>query len=163
MIFEKEGFGRDVNGELVNATVAWDFTGDEEKKLPDHVVVDKNGNAFNLASLKGKTYLVSFWATWCAPCLKTKPDLEQLKKDYAEHRGVRFIDISFDEDKKSWMKYLGKNIPAGKQLISENPAQTGRILDFAGIPKYFVVQPDGTYNIYESFEVAEKAVLEAVQ
>ena len=158
LIFEREGFRQKVNGDLVHATVVWDFTGKEKKQLPEYTLQTVNGEAFNLSSIEGQTYLVSFWATWCAPCIQTKPALEQLKLDYADTPEMGFIDVSFDEDYARWKGYLEENQPSGQQLISENPAKTSRVLGFAGIPTYLLVLPDGTYKEYESFEVVEKAV-----
>ena len=158
LIFEREGFRQKVNGDLVHATVVWDFTGKEKKQLPEYTLQTVNGEAFNLSSIEGQTYLVSFWATWCAPWMQTKPALEQLKLDYADTPEMGFIDVSFDEDHTRWKRYLEKNQPAGRQLISENPAEVSRKLGFAGIPTYLLDLPDGTYKEYESFEVVEKAV-----
>ncbi|WP_337190928.1 TlpA disulfide reductase family protein [Qipengyuania algicida] len=40
-----------------------------------------NGEAFDPASIKGKPVLLNLWATWCAPCVKEMPLLDQLAGD----------------------------------------------------------------------------------
>lgn len=40
-------------------------------------------------------YVVNFWATWCKPCVKELPELEQLQKDYG-NRKVKVILASLD-------------------------------------------------------------------
>ncbi|WGD35166.1 TlpA disulfide reductase family protein [Olleya sp. YS] len=42
-----------------------------------------------------KTYVVNFWATWCAPCVKELPYFEKLNKDYANKK-VEVILVSLD-------------------------------------------------------------------
>ncbi len=42
-----------------------------------------------------KVYVVNFWATWCAPCVKELPAFEQLQAKYAD-RGVKVLLVSLD-------------------------------------------------------------------
>ena len=42
-----------------------------------------------------KTYVVNFWATWCAPCIKELPYFEQLNRDYSG-KNVEVILVSLD-------------------------------------------------------------------
>lgn len=41
------------------------------------------------------TYFINFWATWCAPCVKELPDIEELHREYAG-QPVRFVLVSLD-------------------------------------------------------------------
>ncbi len=42
-----------------------------------------------------KTYVVNFWATWCAPCIKELPYFERINRDYSE-KNVEVLLISLD-------------------------------------------------------------------
>lgn len=46
----------------------------------------------------GTTYVINFWATWCAPCVKELPYFEQLQEKYAD-KGVEVILVSLDMPK----------------------------------------------------------------
>ncbi len=48
-----------------------------------------------LHDFNGKVVLVNFWATWCPPCIKEMPMLEQLSEDYADE-GFEVVAISID-------------------------------------------------------------------
>ncbi len=41
----------------------------------------QEGREVTLADFRGRTLLVNFWATWCAPCLKELPSLDALERD----------------------------------------------------------------------------------
>ncbi|NBC04129.1 MAG: hypothetical protein GVY20_10535 [Bacteroidetes bacterium] len=67
LILEKHNFGYNKDGEMVNATVLWDFSGDHPDRLPSHLLVDRNSNNYNLEDLSEKTYFVSFWQLGAGP------------------------------------------------------------------------------------------------
>src|SRR5690554_5351374 len=49
----------------------------------------------NLTTTTEKTYVVNFWATWCAPCIKELPYFEDLNKNYSDEN-VEVILVSLD-------------------------------------------------------------------
>jgi thiol-disulfide isomerase/thioredoxin len=51
------------------------------ERLPDVKFVDRDGRERVLADFTGKVVLLNLWATWCAPCRKEMPALDQLQKD----------------------------------------------------------------------------------
>ena len=161
MILEKDDFGYDNNGELVNANVVWNFVEKTTFELPSHVLFDNNNIEFDIVNIKGKTHLITFWATWCAPCIQEQPELEKFKREFVNNSDVTFIDITFDSDKNKWHTYIENQKPLGIQLISENPQKTSREFNFSGIPMHLIVNADGTYKKYHSFEVVRKVITKA--
>lgn len=60
-----------------------------------------DGKTYDLAQMRGEIVVVSFGATWCAPCAAELAALEELKREY-EHRPVRFLWVSIEtEDEAS--------------------------------------------------------------
>lgn len=53
----------------------------------------------------GQVVVIDAWATWCAPCLRSLPLLQTLRKDYGA-RGVRVYAVSVDEDKAQIPTFL---------------------------------------------------------
>ena len=47
----------------------------------------------------GKTYVINFWATWCAPCVKELPAFEKINKEYAT-KNVTVVLVSLDFPKQ---------------------------------------------------------------
>lgn len=99
-----------------------------------------NGPAnLSLAKLRGKIVVVEFWATWCPPCRKSIPHLNELQKQWAK-KGVVIIGLT-DEHKakiKQFMKSQPMNYVVGTG--SNDSGQYG----VRGIPHAFVVDPEGT-------------------
>ena len=57
---------------------------------------DPDGGEFNLAAFKGKPVLVNLWASWCAPCIKELPTLQQLEQAHADEGRLGVIAVSQD-------------------------------------------------------------------
>ena len=53
------------------------------------------------AELQAKAVLISFFATWCSPCKKEMPFLQQLSTEYRE-RGLRVVSVAIDKEEAAW-------------------------------------------------------------
>ncbi len=62
-------------------------------------IVDYYGLEEILKREDNKTYVVNFWATWCAPCVKELPYFEKLDKEY-EGENIEVVLVSLDFPKK---------------------------------------------------------------
>jgi thiol-disulfide isomerase/thioredoxin len=77
------------------------------------VLKDLNGREQRLDSYRGKTVVLNFWATWCAPCVKEMPILVSLQNRYGAW-GVQVIGASADEQPDKippFIKKLKINFP----------------------------------------------------
>jgi thiol-disulfide isomerase/thioredoxin len=63
---------------------------------PTAAFKNPDGGEFNLGKFKGTPVLVNLWASWCAPCLKELPTLQQLEQQQAEAGGLAVIAVSQD-------------------------------------------------------------------
>ncbi|MBY6014332.1 redoxin family protein [Qipengyuania gaetbuli] len=66
----------------------------EGELMPASNVRDLDGRVLNLGALQGRPVLLNLWATWCAPCKKEMPLLDQLAADYDEQ--LQVITVSQD-------------------------------------------------------------------
>ncbi len=68
-------------------------------KIPDHLpefsLQGRDGKPVSIKAWAGKSLVLNFWATWCAPCRREIPLLEALHREWAE-RGVTVIGIAVD-------------------------------------------------------------------
>jgi thiol-disulfide isomerase/thioredoxin len=56
------------------------------------------GPAVKLSALRGKPLLVNFWGTWCPPCVKEMPELDQFARRFAP-QGWRVLGLAVDNEK----------------------------------------------------------------
>ena len=74
-------------------------------------------------NLNKKPLVVDFWATWCVPCMMTKPILEKLGKEYAED--VEFLPVNADESRDVLEGYRILGIPT--VLAFKNGKEVARV------------------------------------
>jgi thiol-disulfide isomerase/thioredoxin len=64
-------------------------------RLPDFALQDLDGKRTSIEHWAGKSLVINFWATWCAPCRREIPMLEALSGEWAG-RGIAVIGIAVD-------------------------------------------------------------------
>jgi thiol-disulfide isomerase/thioredoxin len=64
---------------------------------PDFTLSSNTGEMVTPAIFSGKTVLLNFWATWCAPCRHEMPMLMDLQRQYAP-KGLQVVGIALDDE-----------------------------------------------------------------
>ena len=95
----------------------------------------------------GKVYLVEFWATWCAPCVKSIPHLTKIQEKYKD-RDVTVIGISSEDNLakvKDFVSKLGKKMDYTVAVDVGRKVHAGymRAYGLRGIPAAFLVDQKG--------------------
>jgi len=81
---------------------------------PPFTLADLDGRPLSLASLRGQTVLLYFWATWCPYCQKELPaTVQELARRYRDRRLVVLaVNIQEGRDKvRAWVKMHGLSVP----------------------------------------------------
>ncbi|MDG2030356.1 MAG: TlpA disulfide reductase family protein [Phycisphaerales bacterium] len=114
---------------------------------------------------KGKTYVVEFWATWCGPCLKSIPHLNDLSKQL-KRSGVQFMGISDESASKVSAFVKKKGDGMSYTVIADAKGGYNKAYMKAagarGIPTAFIVGPSGKIAFigHPMSEEFEKVLLE---
>ncbi|HXJ39068.1 MAG TPA: TlpA disulfide reductase family protein [Bryobacteraceae bacterium] len=98
------------------------------------------GESVRVASLKGKTVVMDFWATWCGPCRIQHPMIEKVKKKFEKDANVVFLSVDTDEDHAIVPKFLSEVKWAGPSYYD---AGLGLHLNISSIPTVLILGPDG--------------------
>jgi len=85
--------------------------------LPDFTLGDLAGKPTSIRSWPGKSMIVNFWATWCAPCRREIPLLRELQKQHGAE-GFQIVGVAVDvrEDVVKYAQEIGIDYPV---LIGE--------------------------------------------
>lgn len=86
-------------------------SGDEAPLFSETLI---NGDAFHLADQKGRYTLLSFWGSWCGPCLKENPKLVALYKKYGDQsfktaQGFDIVSIAIEKSDKRTKALIDKH------------------------------------------------------
>ncbi len=101
-----------------------------------------------LAQYSGKPLLIYFWATWCLPCLKSLPEIVELKKKYPD---LNIIYVSVDQSQPGWKSFLfERNMYASNQFRRNFANQDTIFKKIPVIPKY------GLLNGYGNLELLDE-------
>jgi thiol-disulfide isomerase/thioredoxin len=78
----------------------------EAGSILDFTLPSPNGNPLPLTSLKGKTIVFDFWATWCVPCRAQRPLYEDVEHKFSADKDVVFVSVNTDEDRAQVAPFL---------------------------------------------------------
>lgn len=129
----------------------------------DPIVISPDGTKYNLSSLfDGKIVYVDLWATWCGPCCREIPFLEEVVKQYKDNDNVKFISISCDQDKEAWLKKLDKDNPDWPQYIFDEKSgnQFMKAMHANGIPRFFLIGRDGKFILVNASRPSDPKMVE---
>jgi peroxiredoxin len=69
---------------------------EQRQPAPDVSMERLDGGRTTLAELQGQVVIISFWATWCRPCLQELPHMERFLQTYGD-QGLAVLAISTDQ------------------------------------------------------------------
>ena len=73
----------------------------QNRTLPKIDLKTLDNNNFNTSDFdnNGNPIVISFWATWCKPCIKELNNIAEVYEDWQDETGVKVIAISVDDSR----------------------------------------------------------------
>ena len=113
-------------------------------KMPSFVLSDVlTGDKVNSEQFEGKTLLVTFFATWCPPCMQEVPDLIELQNKYSD-KGFSVVALSVDQGGAGVVKKLVEKRSINYPVLMATGGTARAFGGVVGIPTSFLVNSKGT-------------------
>ena len=116
--------------------------------LPGVQLKDLNGKPVNTAKLtnNGKPMIISFWATWCKPCIRELKAIHELYPEWQDETGVRIIIVSIDDAQNAQkVKPMVDGMGWEYDVLLDPNGDFKRAMNVQSVPHVFVL--DGNGNI----------------
>ena len=116
------------------------------KPAPSFSLEDLEGNVVSLENLKGRTFILDFWAVWCGPCVSSFPGMKRVVEKYRDDPSVEFLFVitweNEEDEKKHAQDYIIKNDYPFHVLMDYEDNVVGAF-KVRGIPTKFIVDKNG--------------------
>jgi thiol-disulfide isomerase/thioredoxin len=130
-------------------------------------VAASTAESLQLDEYEGKVVMLDFWASWCVPCRRSFPWMNQMQHKYAD-RGLVVIAVNLDNVSDDAASFL-REYPAKFRIYYDTDKTLAREFEVQAMPTSYLIGRDGKLaDMHLGFKVKqqdeyEAAILEALQ
>ncbi|MET3682368.1 peroxiredoxin [Alkalibacillus flavidus] len=104
--------------------------------------LDQPGETIELNDLRGQGVMINFWATYCEPCKKEMPYMDQLYQEYKD-KGIEIVAVSVDRN-ESVINNFYNSLDLSFPSTIDRQETVMEVYEVVNLPASFFVRPDGT-------------------
>lgn len=124
-------------------SLAFQATANASAKMPQFILKSAvDGKEVNSNSFEGKVLLISFFATWCPPCIEEIPTFKHLQKKYKD-KGFSIVALSVDQGGPSVVAKLVKKKNIKYPVLMADNETMQNFGGVYGVPVSFLVNKEG--------------------
>jgi cytochrome c biogenesis protein CcmG, thiol:disulfide interchange protein DsbE len=114
-----------------------------------------------LSDLRGQIVYVDFWASWCAPCLRSLPEINTLYEKYKD-QGFTVVAITIDDPVEDALEFLDDlDTPLAYHVVLDQTAEVMDAYGVVGMPTSFLIGRDGIIRkVHKGFRAGDTELLE---
>lgn len=109
---------------------------------PNYLGRSTDGDKLYVADSEGQILIVTFWASWCAPCLKELPVLNAIQKKAGADR-VRVVAVNLKEPRKQFRRAMRAFRDFEVTFVHDQRGAIARDFHVKGVPNMFIIDVDG--------------------
>ena len=131
---------------LIGTFIMMSFLGDGTRTIPSVDVKTLDGKTFNTSKISndGKPIIVSFWATWCKPCIQELTTIAEVYPEWQKETGVKLIAVSIDNSRSSSsVKGLVNGKEWDYQVLLDENNDFKRAMGVNLVPHTFIINGKG--------------------
>jgi thiol-disulfide isomerase/thioredoxin len=118
------------------------------RAAPDFELPTPAGDTLSLADLRGRVLLVSFWASWCGPCLKEMPLLQRMQAELGG-RGLTVLAINIEGNPRLVHRMVAERGWRGIRMLVDDGRVAGRF-GVQALPHLLLVDRAGQVRYVQS-------------
>jgi len=97
---------------------------------------------FNLSDYQGKVVILDFWASWCVPCRRSFPWMNEMQNKYGDD-GLVIVAVNLDSEVSDAEAFL-ERYPADFSIYYDHERQLARQYGVEAMPSSFLIDREGT-------------------
>lgn len=134
----------------------------EGNKSPGFSYINDEDEKINLSDLEGKVVFLNFWASWCPPCKKEMPAIQNIfeKYNYNEEE-IKVISINIQEQHNQIQSFMSSNNLSFP--VIKDPGTLAQNYGVRGIPSSFFLDKEGIIRVIHTGSMTEKMIDDALQ
>jgi thiol-disulfide isomerase/thioredoxin len=113
----------------------------ETGAAPEFSIADMDGETFTLESTRGKWVFLHFWASWCGPCRKEMPAIQQMSEKLTNDN-IEVVLVNTAEDEDTIFSFLGE-IGMDMNSLMDADGQVTEKYKPRGLPTTILIDPQG--------------------
>jgi thiol-disulfide isomerase/thioredoxin len=108
---------------------------------PAFALPTAQGGTISLLQLRGQVVYVDFWASWCGPCRRSFPWMNEMQQRYGG-RGVTIVAINVDAKRADADRFL-RQYPATFAVVYDGTGTTPGAYAVKAMPSSYIIDPQG--------------------
>jgi len=122
---------------------------------PDFTLASLNSGNLRLAELQGQVVLLNFWASWCGPCRKEMPILNDLHNRYKDI-GFTVLGVNVEQDSSLAQNYL-RDTPVDFPILFDTENQVSKSYHVVAMPTTVMINRDGKIRfIHQGYQQGDE-------
>lgn len=113
------------------------------QKAPDFPLYSLEDNkSMNLSDYQGEVLYVSFWASWCKPCIVNFEKYEEMRTEL-DKMGVVLLNVNIDKTESQWTEAMDKHNIIGTHVRGKELDSLQALYELYSIPSYEIINKNG--------------------
>jgi cytochrome c biogenesis protein CcmG/thiol:disulfide interchange protein DsbE len=109
------------------------------RPAPNYALARLDGGApLTSQQMRGRTYVINLFASWCTPCRAEHAQLMAMKQ-----RGVEIVGIAYKDRREASVAFLAELGDPFSAVVTDPEGRFALELGITGVPETFVIGPDG--------------------
>jgi peroxiredoxin len=154
-------------GAAVVYTLYANFTKDTKQKVavggqaPDFALVDMQGNKHRLSEYRGQGVFLNFWGTWCPPCKKEMPYINNQYHQYKD-KGVQVLTVDIQESELAVNQFADR-LKLDFPIMIDTDKEVMNTYGIDPLPATFLIDKNGKVVQYYTGALTEDKIREFME